>query len=467
MKNLIKAILFIPLLASAANYDRTDNLIVKQTMSVGSNTTPDSKSILDLVSTTKGALLPRMTTAQRDAISSPSTGLMIYNTTTNRPNYYSGSAWREQASLAGTETLTNKTIDGDDNTVQDLPVTSLKTVVGNANKVVTFNGSGVPTAAKVQDGNIDSETATSGYVLTADGAGNANWNASSGGSDQSYELTNLSVACSVGSSALTCALKDKAGSDPSGGSPVYIGFRSSTASSGVYNRRTVSSALSVTASSGSTLGMTSGVADYLYVYAIDNAGTVELAIGSQLRDEGRLLSTTAEGGAGAADNHEVIYSTTARSNVPHRILARVYISEATAGTWNTSPTQIALSPFRHPTFMNSTWMSTSQSALRLEVVNVTCSSSSSINRSTTQTWVTSIDNISAGVCTLTTRTGIFTGDDNPICVVGADSTDASSDPHIVGNTGGGGVNVTIDCSTNTGTDCTSYSANIICVGRSG
>jgi hypothetical protein len=58
-------------------------------------TTPAATSILDLTSTTKGFLPPRMTTAQRDAISSPATLLMIANTTTTKLNYYDGSAWVE------------------------------------------------------------------------------------------------------------------------------------------------------------------------------------------------------------------------------------------------------------------------------------------------------------------------------------------------------------------------------------
>ena len=41
---------------------------------------PATSSQLDVTSTTKGFLPPRMTTAQRDAISTPATGLQIYNT---------------------------------------------------------------------------------------------------------------------------------------------------------------------------------------------------------------------------------------------------------------------------------------------------------------------------------------------------------------------------------------------------
>lgn len=53
--------------------------------------TPDQSAILDLSSTSQGLLLPRMTTAQRDAISTPAVGLLIYNTTNNGLELYHGS----------------------------------------------------------------------------------------------------------------------------------------------------------------------------------------------------------------------------------------------------------------------------------------------------------------------------------------------------------------------------------------
>jgi hypothetical protein len=39
-----------------------------------------------------------MTTAQRDAISSPPTGLVVFNTTTNALNYFNGTAWQDAGS---------------------------------------------------------------------------------------------------------------------------------------------------------------------------------------------------------------------------------------------------------------------------------------------------------------------------------------------------------------------------------
>ena len=55
--------------------------------------TPSTKAVLELASTTKGFLPPRMTSTQRDAITSPAAGLMIYNITNAQFEFYSGTAW--------------------------------------------------------------------------------------------------------------------------------------------------------------------------------------------------------------------------------------------------------------------------------------------------------------------------------------------------------------------------------------
>jgi hypothetical protein len=52
---------------------------------------PNASAIVDITSTTKGFLPPRMTTTQRDAISSPAAGLVIYNTTTSKLQVYTTS----------------------------------------------------------------------------------------------------------------------------------------------------------------------------------------------------------------------------------------------------------------------------------------------------------------------------------------------------------------------------------------
>jgi hypothetical protein len=57
--------------------------IYSQNVSINSTgSLPDASAMLDISSTTSGFLVPRMTTAQQNAIASPATGLLIYNTTT-------------------------------------------------------------------------------------------------------------------------------------------------------------------------------------------------------------------------------------------------------------------------------------------------------------------------------------------------------------------------------------------------
>jgi len=55
--------------------------------------TNDASAMFQLESTTKGFLPPRMTTTERDAISTPAAGLMVYNTDTNTAECWNGSAW--------------------------------------------------------------------------------------------------------------------------------------------------------------------------------------------------------------------------------------------------------------------------------------------------------------------------------------------------------------------------------------
>ena len=141
------------------------------------------------------------------------------------------------------------------------------------------------------------------------------------------------ITAAVSANALTVTLN-----------PTTLDFRSATLSSGTLVSRVISSAISVTVSSGSTLGTVSGVQSRIVVLALDNAGTVELAVvniagGNDLTETG-LISTTAEGGAGAADSASTIYSTTARSNVAYRVVGYVESTQATAGTWATAPSTI-------------------------------------------------------------------------------------------------------------------------------
>lgn len=53
---------------------------IQSTLKIGANTTQNLSAVLDVESTTKGFLPPRMTSAQRTAISTPAIGLIVYQT---------------------------------------------------------------------------------------------------------------------------------------------------------------------------------------------------------------------------------------------------------------------------------------------------------------------------------------------------------------------------------------------------
>lgn len=126
--------------------------------------------------------------------------------------------------------------------------------------------------------------------------------------------------------------------------PCVLDFRSTTLTDGTPVTRTISAAINTVISSGSTGGATSGVQSDIVIAAIDNAGTVEVAwtnlSGGQDLSETGLISTTAEGGAGAADSATTWYSTTARTNVAYRVVGMVRSTQATAGTWATTPSLV-------------------------------------------------------------------------------------------------------------------------------
>lgn len=118
-------------------------------------------------------------------------------------------------------------------------------------------------------------------------------------------------------------------------------FRNATVGDGSVNTYNFAD-LSLVVPSGATLGTIDTIQSRLMLLAIDNAGTVELAVvnqsGGNNLDETTLISTIAIDAT--ADSANVIYSTTARTNVPFRVIGFIESTQAIAGTWNTAPSTL-------------------------------------------------------------------------------------------------------------------------------
>jgi hypothetical protein len=135
------------------------------------------------------------------------------------------------------------------------------------------------------------------------------------------------ISASVAANAMTVTLN-----------PCSIAFRSATLTSGTTSTATVSSAITVTIPSGATLGTVSNQLSDVTVVAINNAGTVELAVGIGSGDEFGVISTTSM--SGTSNTIGTFYSTTGRSNVPYCVVGFVRSTQVTAGTWSTAPSLV-------------------------------------------------------------------------------------------------------------------------------
>ena len=190
--------------------------------------------------------------------------------------------------------------------------------------------------------------------LTTDGSGNSQFNTVNG----HLEISNLAITTAVGSSALTISLLTGNNATPSAADPIRVGFVSSSNGNGNYETVLITSSISVTISNGSTLGQTSSQSSYIWVYLINNSGVAELAVShSKYNESLRVISTTAEGGAGGADSHTTVYSTTARTNKAFRLIGFLQNTQITAGVWGSNPVKIQLVPSsfgNQSTFINQT-----------------------------------------------------------------------------------------------------------------
>lgn len=157
---------------------------------------------------------------------------------------------------------------------------------------------------------------------------------------------NLTLVASVAGNALTVALKTAKGTDPSATDPIMFKFRGTPVASGAYVTRKLTTALSMTVSSGSTLGTVDGKASRVYVGIADNAGTLQLFVWQPFDSVNKILfrlpltrptSGSNEGGAGGADSPITMYSSASFTLKAIQLIGWVESTQATAGTWATAP----------------------------------------------------------------------------------------------------------------------------------
>lgn len=148
------------------------NALFSQVGISSTSITPNSSSILELRSTTLGFLPPRMTITERDAIITPATGLVIYNTTTNLLNFYNGSSW--QITGGGTGSVTSvsvTTANGVSGTVANPTTTPAITLTLGAITPTSVTATGAVTGSNLSGTNTGDQTITLTGDVTGSGTG--------------------------------------------------------------------------------------------------------------------------------------------------------------------------------------------------------------------------------------------------------------------------------------------------------
>lgn len=166
-------------------------------------------------------------------------------------------------------------------------------------------------------------------------------------------LENVGLSVTMAANAVTVSMKGADGNAPSTDNPVFITFRSATASAGTPTKIAVTSAVSLTIPSGATLGTANNIPSRIWIVALNNAGAVELAVvncvnyGSNLAlsvtQLKHMLTYTMAIGT-ASDSAGVFYSAAGRTGVPYVVLGAFDSTQVTAGTWAAAADNIHVDP---------------------------------------------------------------------------------------------------------------------------
>jgi len=107
----------IVILLALQNNVKSQNVGISET-----NITPDGSAMLEVSSEDKGILIPRLTTTQRDAISSAAQSLLIYNTTTKCFEFWESGNWHELGCATIAWSCGDEVSDVEDNTYSTVQI---------------------------------------------------------------------------------------------------------------------------------------------------------------------------------------------------------------------------------------------------------------------------------------------------------------------------------------------------------
>jgi hypothetical protein len=171
-------------------------------------------------------------------------------------------------------------------------------------------------------------------------------------------VENFGITASVASNNLTVTLTTRDGQAPTTANPVIMGFSGTAATDGKPVYRRITSSLSITAPNGATLGHTSGLTQYVWVYlVVDNTTKIVdiCLIGTTAPTEVYQTSATFGGVISAGSTSgTLLYGNAAHAaGGAVRLIGRYSINQATAGVWASAPIFLTMMPTRETAY--TTW----------------------------------------------------------------------------------------------------------------
>jgi uncharacterized protein (TIGR02145 family) len=181
---------------------------------------PAGSAMFEIESSSAGFLPPRMTTLERDGITNPAEGLIIFNMDSGCPNYFFGGEWYAWCGSLPIGTITGLDCD---NAINSGTLTDEVTAAGVSSVIAYTGGNGIAYAGQsVTSTGVSGLTATLGPGTFANGSGTV-----------SYTITgtptssgNATFALNLGGQA--CSLVRNVGAAPFNGSNCGLGVVSFT-----------------------------------------------------------------------------------------------------------------------------------------------------------------------------------------------------------------------------------------------
>lgn len=270
MKSILLSFTIVSLLALSGNAQ----------IGIGT-TSPDASAVLDMTSTSQGVLIPRMTTTQRDAITTPAIGLQVYDTDSKSIWSYNGASWVNGTGGPG------KFVDG---ATSEIAYYEGRVGIGRDNfttahklwveEIRSTDGTNTPILVNAEYTGTGTSTATYGVgaTVTNSGTGTVDFGIATSGvvtNNAGGSMTNAygSFPRVVNSGAVTTAV----GAWPSvtnSGTAIYA----AGAIADVYNNGTATTTLGLNTGVNNSAGNSINQAYGSYMY-INNPGTLTSAYG--------------------------------------------------------------------------------------------------------------------------------------------------------------------------------------------